>query len=152
MFLLWRETVLSKTRRPHIWTPLLCPAVRIFRQVQLCIKFPHVSQRPRIAEEVDGKIKGQNLTVTSHTRVCSRHFLSTDLIEPTNPDGRRRLKSGTVPVLFQWNNFTVASLPGTKGTNVRDTETAQMEDRLIDKPSSSVSLTMDMDQWVNVKQ
>lgn len=113
------------------------------------------------------KIKGQNLCITSHTRVCSRHFLSTDLIQPTNPDGRRRLKSGTVPVLFQWNNFTVPSLPGTTGTNIRDTNTAEMEDRLIDiqypdhdycpssddKPSSSVSLTMDMDTSVNhVKQ
>lgn len=109
------------------------------------------------------KIKGQNLTIMRHTRVCSRHFLTTDLIEPTTPDGRRRLRSGTVPVLFQWNNFTLPSLPGTEETNARDTDTAQMEDRLIntqypdhdycpgseDKPSSIVSVTMDVDKSVN---
>lgn len=109
------------------------------------------------------KIKGQNLTITSHTRVCSRHFLSTDLIEPTNPDGRRRLKTGTVPVLFQWNDFTVPSAAGTddlQGTEKRDTDTTETENRLVDvqypdhdncpnseaTPSSHVSLTMGMDE------
>lgn len=115
------------------------------------------------------KIKGLNLTITSHTRVCSRHFLSSDLIEPTNPDGRRRLKTGTVPVLFQWNDFTVPSATGTddlQGTAKRDTDTTETEDRLVDvqypdhdycpnseaTPSSSVSLTMGMDESVNLNE
>ncbi len=33
--------------------------------------------------------------------------LCTDLIEPPTPAGRRHLKNGAVPVLFQWNNFTL---------------------------------------------
>lgn len=106
------------------------------------------------------KIKGPNLAITSHTRVCSRHFLSTDLIEPSNPDGRRRLKTGTVPALFEWNNFSVPS-PGTgdlQGTEKRDTDTPQRQDRQYPdhdycpcseaKPSSPVSVTMDMDESV----
>lgn len=48
-----------------------------------------------------------SFTVTSQTRVCSRHFQSVDLIEPQTSAGRRRLKNGAVPVLFQWNNFTL---------------------------------------------
>ncbi|KAK7930417.1 hypothetical protein WMY93_006812 [Mugilogobius chulae] len=44
-------------------------------------------------------------------RVCSRHFKSDDLIEPSAPSGRRRLKKGAVPVLFEWNNY---SLPATR--------------------------------------
>ncbi|KAK6309028.1 hypothetical protein J4Q44_G00204910 [Coregonus suidteri] len=49
----------------------------------------------------------------TNTRVCSRHFLSEDVIEPPTPAGRRRLKKGAVPVLFQWNNFSVpAPRPG----------------------------------------
>ncbi|XP_051743154.1 uncharacterized protein LOC127508816 [Ctenopharyngodon idella] len=52
-------------------------------------------------------IQRDSFTVTSQTRVCSRHFQSADLIEPQTPAGRRRLKNGAVPVLFQWNNFTL---------------------------------------------
>lgn len=51
-------------------------------------------------------IRRDNFTITKHTRVCSRHFQSRDLIQPLNPIGRRRLKHGAVPVLFEWNGFT----------------------------------------------
>ncbi|KAK7939415.1 hypothetical protein WMY93_002741 [Mugilogobius chulae] len=50
-------------------------------------------------------------------RVCSRHFKSDDLIEPSAPSGRRRLKKGAVPVLFEWNNY---SLPATRPSSVWD--------------------------------
>lgn len=111
------------------------------------------------------KIRRENLHITSHTRVCSRHFLSTDLIEPTNPDGRRRLKNGTVPLLFHWNNFTFPSPEpdDSQGTKQPDADTTQKEDPLNDvhypdhdycpttepKSSSSVPVTMDIDQPVN---
>ncbi|CAM4596433.1 unnamed protein product [Leuciscus chuanchicus] len=45
--------------------------------------------------------------LTTNTRVCSRQFQSEDVIEPPTPAGRRRLKKGAVPVLFQWNNFSL---------------------------------------------
>uniref|UniRef100_A0A669EIP0 THAP domain-containing protein 1 n=1 Tax=Oreochromis niloticus TaxID=8128 RepID=A0A669EIP0_ORENI len=50
-------------------------------------------------------IRRDNFTITSHTRVCSRHFASDQLIEPTTLDGRRRLIKGAVPTLFEWNGF-----------------------------------------------
>ncbi|ROJ25239.1 hypothetical protein DPX16_20052, partial [Anabarilius grahami] len=40
--------------------------------------------------------------------VCSRHFISDDLIEPSTPKGRRLLRKGAVPTLFQWNGYSVA--------------------------------------------
>uniref|UniRef100_A0AAZ1X641 THAP domain-containing protein 1 n=1 Tax=Oreochromis aureus TaxID=47969 RepID=A0AAZ1X641_OREAU len=55
-------------------------------------------------------IHRDNFTITSHTRVCSRHFASDQLIEPTTLDGRRRLIKGAVPTLFEWNGFKEHSL------------------------------------------
>uniref|UniRef100_A0A3Q0SYG9 THAP domain-containing protein 1 n=1 Tax=Amphilophus citrinellus TaxID=61819 RepID=A0A3Q0SYG9_AMPCI len=50
-------------------------------------------------------IRRDDFTVTSHTKVCSRHFATDELIEPMTPDGRRRLIKGAVPTLFDWNGF-----------------------------------------------
>uniref|UniRef100_A0A669C651 THAP domain-containing protein 1 n=1 Tax=Oreochromis niloticus TaxID=8128 RepID=A0A669C651_ORENI len=52
-------------------------------------------------------IRRDHFTITSHTRVCSRHFASDQLIEPTTLDGRRRLIKGAVPTLFEWIGFKV---------------------------------------------
>ena len=41
--------------------------------------------------------------VTQHTKVCSRHFTK-DQIHTTK--GRRVLTAGTIPSLFEWNNYT----------------------------------------------
>lgn len=56
-------------------------------------------------------IRRDKFTVTPHTRVCSRHFRTEDIREPASETGRRLLKKGVVPVLFEWNNF---SLPPTR--------------------------------------
>uniref|UniRef100_A0A8C2DIR9 THAP domain-containing protein 1 n=1 Tax=Cyprinus carpio TaxID=7962 RepID=A0A8C2DIR9_CYPCA len=53
-------------------------------------------------------IRRERFNITSHTRVCSRHFISDDLIEPSTPKGRRLLRKGAVPTLFQWNGYSVA--------------------------------------------
>uniref|UniRef100_A0A3P8P3J3 THAP domain-containing protein 1 n=1 Tax=Astatotilapia calliptera TaxID=8154 RepID=A0A3P8P3J3_ASTCA len=50
-------------------------------------------------------IRRDHFTITSHTRVCCRHFASDQLIEPTTLDGRRRLIKGAVPTLFEWNGY-----------------------------------------------
>uniref|UniRef100_A0A669DWM9 THAP domain-containing protein 1 n=2 Tax=Oreochromis TaxID=8139 RepID=A0A669DWM9_ORENI len=55
-------------------------------------------------------IRRDNFTITFHTRVCSRHFASGQLIEPTTLDGGRRLIKGAVPTLFEWNGFKEHSL------------------------------------------
>lgn len=56
-------------------------------------------------------IRRESLNITPHTRVCSRHFISDYLIEPSTPKGRRLLRKGAVPTLFQWNCYSVAD-PG----------------------------------------
>uniref|UniRef100_A0A3B3QZQ6 THAP domain-containing protein 1 n=1 Tax=Paramormyrops kingsleyae TaxID=1676925 RepID=A0A3B3QZQ6_9TELE len=48
-----------------------------------------------------------HFVVTSHSKVCSRHFLPGDMSEAKSEGGRRRLKRGAVPVLFKWNNFKI---------------------------------------------
>ncbi|KAL6490092.1 hypothetical protein MHYP_G00004370 [Metynnis hypsauchen] len=53
------------------------------------------------------KIRRDHFIVTSTSRVCSRHFIAADLLEPPTPAGRRRLRPGAFPVLFQWNNYTI---------------------------------------------
>ncbi|XP_034062428.1 THAP domain-containing protein 2-like [Gymnodraco acuticeps] len=52
------------------------------------------------------KIRRDNFTISSHSKVCSRHFATDQLIEPKTLDGRRRLVKGAVPTLFEWNHFT----------------------------------------------
>uniref|UniRef100_A0A672FUQ0 THAP-type domain-containing protein n=1 Tax=Salarias fasciatus TaxID=181472 RepID=A0A672FUQ0_SALFA len=58
-------------------------------------------------------IRRDHFTATDASRVCSRHFTAADLMEPSAPGRRRLLKKGAVPVLFQWNNFSLpSSRPG----------------------------------------
>uniref|UniRef100_A0A3Q0R0A9 THAP domain-containing protein 1 n=1 Tax=Amphilophus citrinellus TaxID=61819 RepID=A0A3Q0R0A9_AMPCI len=52
-------------------------------------------------------IRRENLAIKAHTRVCSRHFKPEDIKEPASETGRRRLKKGAVPALFEWNNYSV---------------------------------------------
>uniref|UniRef100_A0A672SEE2 THAP-type domain-containing protein n=1 Tax=Sinocyclocheilus grahami TaxID=75366 RepID=A0A672SEE2_SINGR len=48
-------------------------------------------------------VRRENLVIKRNTAVCSRHFISTDVIQ----GGRRRLKEGAVPVLFAWNDYSL---------------------------------------------
>lgn len=52
-------------------------------------------------------IRRDNFTISSHSKVCSRHFATDQLVEPTTLEGRRRLVKGAVPTLFEWNSYTV---------------------------------------------
>uniref|UniRef100_A0A3B4FMM1 THAP domain-containing protein 1 n=1 Tax=Pundamilia nyererei TaxID=303518 RepID=A0A3B4FMM1_9CICH len=54
-------------------------------------------------------IRRDHFTITSHTRVCCRHFASDQLIEPTTLRGRRRLIKGAVPTLFEWNGYNTTT-------------------------------------------
>ncbi|XDV50069.1 hypothetical protein PO909_019192 [Leuciscus waleckii] len=60
-------------------------------------------------------IRRERFNITSHTRVCSRHFKSDDLIEPSTPKGRRLLRKGAVPTLFQWSGYSAAEPRRTTG-------------------------------------
>ncbi|XP_035239884.1 uncharacterized protein LOC118208975 [Anguilla anguilla] len=52
-------------------------------------------------------IRRDHFTISSHTKVCSRHFSTDQLIEPTTLNGRKRLVKGAVPTLFEWNGYTI---------------------------------------------
>lgn len=52
-------------------------------------------------------IRRDDFVITPHTWVCSRHFKVDDVREPTSEKGRRLLKKGAIPTLFQWNNFSL---------------------------------------------
>ncbi|RXM34923.1 THAP domain-containing protein 2 [Acipenser ruthenus] len=49
-------------------------------------------------------IRREQFTATKHTKVCSRHFVKSDVLKATC-GGRRWLKKHSVPVLFQWNDY-----------------------------------------------
>uniref|UniRef100_A0A8C6KLP5 THAP domain-containing protein 1 n=1 Tax=Nothobranchius furzeri TaxID=105023 RepID=A0A8C6KLP5_NOTFU len=87
-------------------------------------------------------IRRDKFTVTPHTRVCSRHFKSEDIREPVSEKGRRLLKKGAVPLLFEWNNF---SLPTPRpGVWERRERPAQEDDRE-DTPDNAPEVPMQHD-------
>ncbi|XP_067275446.1 uncharacterized protein [Pseudorasbora parva] len=56
------------------------------------------------------KIRRARFSVTTHTKVCSRHFTENEIC--TSAKGRRVLAAGSVPSLFEWNNYTKVSRAG----------------------------------------
>nr|XP_020453668.1 uncharacterized protein LOC109958994 isoform X2 [Monopterus albus] len=84
----------------HCCVPM-CTASARFNSVMSFHVFPKDKE---LQKRWLANIRRNNLTINKQTRVCSRHFKSTDLIE--SPTSARQLKNGAVPVLFQWNNFT----------------------------------------------
>ncbi|XP_030607385.1 uncharacterized protein LOC115795554 [Archocentrus centrarchus] len=93
----------EKRYTEHCCVPL-CSASSKFNGVLSFHSFPtHSDLRSRWLIN----IRRDPFTITSHTKVCSRHFTTDQLIEPTTPDGRRRLVRGAVPTLFEWNGFKV---------------------------------------------
>ncbi|XP_026088689.1 transcription factor E2f1-like isoform X1 [Carassius auratus] len=78
-------------------------------------------------------IQRKDLIITSHMRVCSRHFKSEDVKEPLTPTGRRMLKKGAVPTLFQWNNYSAqAPLQRRKGSTPVDEDPAPVDYAAVD--------------------
>lgn len=91
----------------HCCVPL-CSATSKFNSALSFHTFP--ADKERRTKWIHN-VRREKLNITSHTRVCSRHFISDYLIEPPTPGGRRLLRKGAVPTLFQWNDFSVAE-PG----------------------------------------
>ena len=58
---------------------------------------------PVVRAEWELKIRRDDFSPSKHSRVCSRHFKQTDF--QVTAKGLRRLKKGTVPVLFAWNGY-----------------------------------------------
>ncbi|XP_073708797.1 uncharacterized protein e2f6 isoform X2 [Garra rufa] len=86
----------------HCCVPL-CSASSKFNSVLSFHSFPTDEERRK---KWICNIQRKDLIITSHMRVCSRHFESENMKEPSTPKGRRVLKKGAVPTLFQWNNYS----------------------------------------------
>ncbi|XP_057187621.1 THAP domain-containing protein 2-like [Triplophysa rosa] len=83
-----------------------CKASQRFNSVVSFHSFPKDKET---RNEWIHSIRREDLNITPDTRVCSRHFRSDDVIESSTPTGRRLLKKGAVPTLFQWNNYSVST-------------------------------------------
>lgn len=86
----------------HCCVPL-CSASSKFNSVLSFHSFPTDEER---CKKWICNIRRKDLIIPSHIRVCSRHFKREDVKEPSTPKGRRLLKKGAVPTLFQWNNYS----------------------------------------------
>ncbi|KAK2884161.1 hypothetical protein Q8A67_017798 [Cirrhinus molitorella] len=89
----------------HCCVPL-CSASSKFNSVLSFHSFPTDEERRKMWIR---NIRRKDLIITSHMRVCSRHFESETIKEPSTLKGRRVLKKGAVPTLFQWNNYSASA-------------------------------------------
>ncbi|XP_062336855.1 uncharacterized protein LOC134036116 [Osmerus eperlanus] len=92
------------------------------------VSFHHFPKNETVRKVWIRNVRRANLVIKRTTTVCSRHFVSTDVID----GGRRRLKEGAVPMLFAWNGY---SLPAAKPSVC---ERAQ-------RPEDEVEDSMDVD-------
>ena len=52
-------------------------------------------------------VRQEHYTLTSHTKVCGRHFTGNQLISAKSWSGKRRLLKGALPQLFKCNDYTL---------------------------------------------
>ena len=52
-------------------------------------------------------VRQEHYTLTSHTKVCGRHFTGNRLISAKSWSGKRRLLKGALPQLFKCNDYTL---------------------------------------------
>ncbi|XP_063741858.1 uncharacterized protein LOC134865935 [Eleginops maclovinus] len=93
----------QKKNSEHCCVPL-CSASSKFNGILSFHGFP---THPDLRRQWLVNIRRDSFTISSHTKVCSRHFATDQLKEPKTLDGRRRLVKGAVPKLFEWNGYTV---------------------------------------------
>uniref|UniRef100_A0A8C5GDL6 THAP domain-containing protein 1 n=1 Tax=Gouania willdenowi TaxID=441366 RepID=A0A8C5GDL6_GOUWI len=65
-----------------------------------CFPFDNAARQQWLA-----KIRRDNFNPNRDTRVCSWHFLTSDIVH--TPRGKRVLKRGAVSLLFEWNNYSM---------------------------------------------
>uniref|UniRef100_A0A087XGT2 THAP-type domain-containing protein n=1 Tax=Poecilia formosa TaxID=48698 RepID=A0A087XGT2_POEFO len=83
-----------------------CPMTSRYNRV---LSFFHFPSNLELRQQWIVAVRRENLIIKAHTRVCSRHFKLRDIKEPAS-NGKRRLKCGAVPVLFEWNNYSLPFL------------------------------------------
>ncbi|XP_041965031.1 uncharacterized protein LOC121723432 [Alosa sapidissima] len=92
------------------------------------------------------EIRRSAFTVTPHTKVCSRHFESHQIMKTDT--NRRVLVSGSVPSLFEWNNYsTVQTRPGvwercTRSTSPLPPEPVPTDENLPEELEQPVTVPM----------
>lgn len=92
------------------------------------------------------QIRRDQFVVSSHSKVCSRHFLPGDISEAKSEGGKRRLKKGVVPMLFQWNNYQIPpSRPGVWDRVVRPPLSESFDEPSDDLPMESTNVMVDHD-------
>ncbi|ROL41648.1 THAP domain-containing protein 2 [Anabarilius grahami] len=79
------------------------PKCAISGKFNSTISFHHFPKDETLRKIWIRNVRRENLVIKRTTTVCSRHFVSTDVIQ----GGRRRLKEGAVPVLFAWNDYSL---------------------------------------------
>lgn len=67
------------------------------------ISFHHFPKDETMRKIWIHNVRHDNLVIKRTTTVCSRDFVSQDVIQ----GGRRRLKEGAVPTLFAWNDYSL---------------------------------------------
>ncbi|XP_023660883.1 v-myb avian myeloblastosis viral oncogene homolog-like 2a isoform X2 [Paramormyrops kingsleyae] len=65
--------------------------------------------------------------ITVNTKVCSRHFTPHQLVKPVKENGRTRVAKGAVPVLFEWNSYSLQQ--SEDGEEIQDTDSDVAEQR-----------------------
>ncbi len=89
-------------------------------------------------------IRREDFNITTNTRVCSRHFKSDDLIEPSTPTGRRLLKKGAVPTLFEWNNYSTSAPRRISSTSTPRSHQGTWQRREVSPPLNEDPVPVDL--------
>ena len=97
-------------KREHPNSDFCCvPQCEMSGRFNSIVSFHHFPKDEKVRQVWIRNVRRANLVIKRTTTVCSRHFVSTDVID----GGRRRLKEGAVPMLFTWNGYSLpAARPG----------------------------------------
>ncbi|XP_057690509.1 zinc finger protein 354A-like [Corythoichthys intestinalis] len=91
----------SMSNKRSLKRPCCVPVCSVLSRYSEDMSFHAFPDDPTILAEWKRNIAREDLNPTKRHRVCSQHFKKTDFYMA--PDGQRKLKTGSVPVYFAWN-------------------------------------------------
>nr|XP_019966911.1 PREDICTED: uncharacterized protein LOC109645721 [Paralichthys olivaceus] len=83
------------------------PECTISGKFNSSVSFHHFPKDEKLRNMWLRNVRRENLVVGRSTKVCSRHFVPTDVIH----SGKRRLREGAAPQLFTWNHYSPPAAP-----------------------------------------
>ncbi|KAJ8010144.1 hypothetical protein DPEC_G00071930 [Dallia pectoralis] len=92
------------------------------------VSFHHFPKEETISKIWIRNVRRDNFLIKKTTTDCSRHFVSTDVIQV----GRRRLKEGALPVLFAWNDYTLPAVRTSVWDRIQRPEDESTEEEEMD--------------------